>query len=138
MDKRIIPVVAACITYGKGKRMAFLLHKKTEPRNPELVGKWEYPGGMIEYGEEPDFALRREIREELGREIILGKLIHAKTFVSESQEHYLILYYHCVFPDRQELLPKDCALLERGQFPYLDCLEEIQEVADILIGEKNN
>lgn len=136
MDKQIIPVVAACITHGKGKRTAFLLHQKTEPRNPELMGKWEFPGGMMEYEESPELALRREIREELGREIILGKLIHAKTFISESREHYLILFYHCQFPDARELLPKDCAWFERGQFGYIDCLEEIEEVAGKLYAER--
>ena len=134
MDKQIIPVVAACITLGKGKQIAFLLHQITESENPELKGKYEFPGGKMKYGEDPEFALRREIREELGREIILGKLIHAKTFVSESREHYLILYYHCVFPDTRELLPKDCAWFERGQSGYIDCLEEIEEVAGILLG----
>ncbi len=137
MDKQIIPVVAAVITTGKGKRTAFLLHRIMESRNPELIGKWEYPGGMMEYEESPGFALRREIREELGREIILGKLIHAKTFISESQEHYLILYYHCQFPDTRELLPKDCAWFERGQFGYFSCLEEIEEVANILLKKED-
>jgi 8-oxo-dGTP pyrophosphatase MutT (NUDIX family) len=57
--KEIIPVVAACIV---DEQRGILLHRKNEPRNPELLGKWEFPGGMMEYGEDPYASLRREIR----------------------------------------------------------------------------
>jgi len=129
MGKEIIPVVAAVITKGDGRDSAFLLHRKTEPRNPELVGKLEYPGGMIEYGESPEEALRREIREELEREVLLGMLIEAKTFLPESGEHFLILYYHCLLPGDGQPIPKDCIWVEPGRFQDLDCLEEVEEVA---------
>ena len=61
-----INVVAAVIKH-KDKIFA------TQRGYGEFKGGWEFPGGKVEPGEEPEAALIREIQEELNTEIKVMK-----------------------------------------------------------------
>lgn len=60
MTARRIRVAAAVVRRGR----EVLLTQR--PAGGPLGGLWEFPGGKIEPGEQPEQALAREIREELG------------------------------------------------------------------------
>ena len=59
-----------------------------------LPNKWEFPGGKVEEGEEPESALKREIMEELGFEIEVGDIAAVIT-QKEENRNIILLYYYC-------------------------------------------
>ena len=63
---KVIEVVAAII-YNDG---AYFV---TQRGYGEFEGMWEFPGGKIEPGESREAALKRELQEELGVDIIIEK-----------------------------------------------------------------
>ena len=52
--------------YGILKQDAKILLCRISDRVPHSVGKWTLPGGGIEFGESPEQAMIREVREETG------------------------------------------------------------------------
>lgn len=60
----VLVMGAAIIRHGR-----VLVARRTHPR--ELAGSWEFPGGKVEAGEDPEAAVVREVREELGCEILV-------------------------------------------------------------------
>ena len=59
---------------------------------PPLAGKWEFPGGKVEPGEDPRAALARECREEIGCKIEVGD-IYESIFHRAERGNILLLFY---------------------------------------------
>lgn len=85
-----IPVVAGFLKKGD------LVLVGQRPETHSLAGQWEFPGGKIESGENPEQALIRELQEELGIDATIGELKLTCTH-NYGEVNILILFYEIRF-----------------------------------------
>ncbi|PTR30265.1 8-oxo-dGTP diphosphatase [Rhodococcus sp. OK519] len=105
-------VAAAVIRDGR-----LLLAQRTRP--VELAGLWELPGGKVEPGESPADAVRRELREELGVEVVAGERIGADVPLHDG----LVLRAY-----RAELISGTPQALDHAALRWVDA-GELREIA---------
>ena len=88
----------------------YLLCKMADDRGV-FPGQWALSGGGVEPGERIEEALRREVREELGEQLVLSEItpwtfsddIRTKTYADGSQEEIYMMYliFDCVAANRE-------------------------------------
>lgn len=66
-------VVSVALVDDLERPRRLLAARRTEP--PALAGGWEFPGGKVDPGETPLEAVHREVREELGIQVVLGQQV---------------------------------------------------------------
>ena len=85
-DLPIVLVAAAALINDKSQ---ILLAQR--PDGKSMAGLWEFPGGKVEQGETPEFALMRELEEELGIET-RPTCYHPIAFASHSYDDFHLLF----------------------------------------------
>jgi mutator protein MutT len=93
--------VSAGLVFRKGQLLITQRHA-----DGHLGGLWEFPGGKREPAESFEACLQRELREELGVEVVVGQLF-------QSLEH--------AYPERRVRLEFFLCRLARGEPQPLDC-----------------
>ncbi len=86
-------VVAALIANAQEE---ILLTQRREDQALPLF--WEFPGGKIEPGESPEAAIAREIQEELGVVVLVGRVWDVMFHAYAEYDVYLLVY-RCVLAD---------------------------------------
>jgi len=71
----LISVSGAAVVDSLENPRFLLVARRSAP--PKFAGMWEFPGGKVEAGESFEAALHRELREELGVDVRLGREIPA-------------------------------------------------------------
>jgi len=100
--------VGAIIVDNQGR--LFLARRGSKAKNER--GLWEFPGGSVEFGETMAAALQREMREEFGIEITVGKLLDVVDHILKAErQHWVSPTFLCTIasgePEIKE--PEKCA-----------------------------
>jgi mutator protein MutT len=91
-------ILVTCGVIWRGRELLIAQRKPDSLLEPL---KWEFPGGKIEFSEDPPTALKREIKEELNFEIEVSDIFcvssHNYRHGSGEVKHILMLAYSCAY-----------------------------------------
>ena len=89
------------------KNSKILISRRSELNN-YMPGYWDFPGGSVEHGEHKEQALRREIMEETGLRVKIGKIISVFDYLSGPDRHQWQLVFECQYVSgRVKLNPEE-------------------------------
>ena len=99
MENKFAVVVKGLINYD-GKILI------VQRSNDDEIGAniWECAGGNVDFGEDLENALIRELEEEVGLSVTIGKLLYAVTFKTDEHRQVFILSYSCTAHDNNVTL----------------------------------
>jgi ADP-ribose pyrophosphatase YjhB (NUDIX family) len=100
LDGQVIRVAAEKLTIRPAAYAVMVRDGRVLLLRMKHTGKFHLPGGGIEPGERLEAALARELREETGLEVEIGKLAHFEELFffydpSERAYHGLHFFYLC-------------------------------------------
>jgi mutator protein MutT len=139
MENKIQKVVA--VTLVRNIEGLVLVQKRIDLKTPEADGKWEFPGGVIEFGETPQEAAIRECKEETGCIVEIIRLLpfaHSRVWKRADGDIYQAFVW--CFEARYvkgEIKPSDREVSEikwvtKEEVRNLDVLPAIQEFINLI------
>jgi 8-oxo-dGTP diphosphatase len=108
-----IHVVAGALFDAEGRVLI-----AQRPAGKHMAGGWEFPGGKLEAGEPARVGLGRELREELGIEVLQAEPLVA--YVHAYTDRRVLLDLWLVTAFRGEPQPLDAAALRWVELPALE------------------
>lgn len=109
----------ACIDYRDGK--VFIAKRQNKG---DMGGRWEFPGGKIDDGEDYTAAIKREMQEEFGVGVEVMEKITATTFEHSGKECSLTVFHVCFEHDG---IAKRFVLTEHTDYKWVN-FSEIPEL----------
>ena len=127
-----IRVSAGVLTKGS---QVLICQRRSHDLHP---GKWEFPGGKVQEGEDGETCLWRELQEELRIDATIGAEIHQTSHTYPNGRHVLIQFFH-VLSFRGDIINTQFQTLEWVELhnlPTYDFLEgDVDFVAALARGE---
>lgn len=132
MNRRTEIVVAAMIVDDEGRVLI-----AERPEGKFMAGWWEFPGGKLEFGEQPEEGLAREVREELGIEIAVGDPFHVVNVARTPETAVLVVFYWCrwVAGEIELIDAGDVAWVRADEFDGIRFLESNRSVVEKMRGQ---
>lgn len=128
MDKEISVIVKGIITYNN--KVLLVKRSDVDPIGP---GSWEFVGGNINFGEDLEEALKREVMEETGIEIKIDKILYATTSKINENRQAVIIIYKCIGQGEEVILSEEhsdykwVSKEEFRKFLYKDIMKDIDK-----------
>ena len=122
MDKYQKVGVQALIKRDDG---SFLVTRRS-PTNDFLPNLFDLPGGTVEFGEDPDKALEREIFEETSLKVKIDRPVYLYSQV-QKERHQVWIIYECEYKGGEIKLNPE----EHNEYKWVN-LEEAKNIPTII------
>jgi len=86
------------IIFNKESKFLVLLRGSTAPSNPL---KWDLPGGIVDYGEDPKQSIIREIKEETGLSVSDIRPFDVEAHINSKGLHWFTIAYRATAKNDQ-------------------------------------
>lgn len=120
-----IQAIAIGVIYNPEKDKFLLTQRKdVDVEHSEFMNCWNFPGGGIEFGESPEKAVVRELKEELGIDTFIHHIIPKVFSTVRSHWHGLLICFVCTMKQYNSSIVLNHEANQYGWFS----LDEIQQL----------